>query len=683
MGASISISVKQNSQNISNNTSNVTVDVVVKWTSGSWNGTGECYGSLTIDGVTYSYSGLTFNTGVTTSGSQTIMSKTVNVTHNYDGTKTLNCSASFYTGLSSSGTQTATASKALTMIPKATTPTVSGSLSLGSTITISTAGRASSNFTHNLYYSWGSQIIDQQIATGVATSYSWVIPKTLAEHIQAGTSGTMFLKCVTYNGSTAVGTKTLTLTITVPNTAEFQPSVQSISAVDANSLPLNRYVVSKTKLKFTISAVGGYVSGSSNRNSYLTKAVVSVDGANYTVTLGQYASNTFEVTTNHLTKAGSLSAVVTVTDSRGRSSSKSFSYTAYDYFAPEIKAFTAQRCLADGTLDDSGTYVIINAKITVASVNNLNAKSYKLVYENNGTEITLKSGTLSTYVDNAISYNSFSNGITFSVDYVWPVRMYVYDSFNTDTPAAATVIVPTEGTFMDWRDNGKGFAFGKVSTKDGFECGWSMYDKFDTLIGNGLARYTGSGDTAIDPNTTFEHLIVTNKNTPTTGFWYVMTMFYSTKSDMANRSQFAMPYSSSSAPRMRYFYNGTWSAWIDIETVVETGTSGIWTYKKYASGEAECWGRVEVTTNVSSAWGSLFTSGGISALNVAFPFTFADVPIVNTTLSGNSVGGMLMVSGNVAGGTTTTQTGYYEICRGSAVTGGNFIVNYHVKGRWR
>lgn len=559
MGASISVTITQNSQSIDNNTSNVTVKATLSWTYGTYNNN-KMYGELYIDGVAYGFTA-NFNwNGASSSGSVVLLTKTVNVTHSADGTKTLNCSASFeyHSGKWVEGY----ASKTLTTIPRATTPTVSGTLSLGSSITISTAGRASSNFTHNLYYSWGSQIIDSLIASGVTTSKTWIIPKTLAEYIQGGTSGTMFLKCVTYNGSTVIGTKTLTLTITVPDTAEFQPTIKSISAENATELPVELYIVGKSQLKITVSAVGGNVSGSGNRNSYPVSATVTVEGVKYNVTLGPNDPQTWSVTTNTLKNSGAQDVLVTVKDSRGRSVSKSFAYTAMEYALPQITSFTAERCLSDGTLNDSGTYILIGLKTTVASVDNTNAKTYKIVYENNGAEVTLLSGTLAQYVDNVISYNTYSKGITFSVDYAWPIRVYVYDSYNTNVPSVATVIVPTEGTFMDWRDNGKGISFGGVSTRDGFQCGWNMYDKYDTFIGNGLALYTGSGDNAIDANETVENLIVTDKNTPTAAFYYVVTYFYSTKTSTSNKAQTAVPYNASGdGIYSRYMVGGIWSAW--------------------------------------------------------------------------------------------------------------------------
>lgn len=677
MAVTIGISITQNSQSIENNTSNVTVKVTAKWTYGSWNATGKCYGSITIDGVKYSYSGIKFNTGATTSGSQTIMTKTANVNHNADGSKTLSCSASFYTGLDTSGTQKASASKELTKIPRATTPTISGSLSLGSSITIDMSNRASSGFTHNLYFSWGSQVIDSLIASGVATSQSWTIPKYLAEYIQAGPSGTMFLKCVTYSGSTEIGQKTLTLTITVPDTAEFRPTIQSISAVDANSLPLARYIVGKSQLKFTISAVGGYVNGSSNRNSYLKSAAVVVDGVSYPVTLGVNAASTFEVTTNLIAKAGTLTATVSVTDSRERTVSKEFTYTAYDYFAPEINTFKAQRCLADGTLNESGTYVFFDLKTTIASVGNLNAKTYKIVYENNGSEKTLTSGTLSAYEDNVMRYNSYAGGVTFSVDYSWVVRVYVYDSFNSSSPAVATVIVPTEATFMDWRTNGKGWAFGKVSTRDALECAWPIYDRFETLVTNGMAWYTGSGDSAVDPNTTKENLIVTDKNVPIAGFWYVATMFYSTKSDTANRVQVAYPYSLASSIYTRYYYNGAWSKWSETPSVVEAGTSGIWNYRKMANGDVELWGTYSVSNLAcTTALGNWYRTPVFTP--DSFPFTVSNPKLIPSYES-DGYGAMLWATTT----TTTAKPSSFYLIRPTSATITSGKINMHVMGKWK
>lgn len=662
-------------QSIENNTSKISWSLKSQNNSGS-SGIYVVYSELQVkfDGEEIYHRDDSEHTNGT--NGKVLASGTATVQHNSDGTKSLDIAigAGIYNwAINRRGSGTIT----LNTIPRATTPVVSGNLSLGSTITINTSSRASSSFTHNLYYTWGSGIVDALIASGVTTSKSWTIPKTLAEAILAGTTGTLILKCVTYSGSTAIGTKTLSLTVSVPDTAEFRPTIQSITAVDANNLPINAYVVGKTRLKFTISAVGGYVSGSPNRNSFPVKAVVTVEGVKYNITLGQSASSTFYVTTNLLTKYGALYATVTVTDSRERTATMSFAYTSYDYFAPVISSFTARRCLADGTLSDSGTYILCNLVTTVASVNNLNAKTYKIVYENNGSEVTIKSGTLANYNANSLSYNSYSNSVSFSVDNSWNVRVYVYDSFNSDTPAVVTVFVPTEATFMDWRYNGKGIAFGKVSTKDGFESGWPMYDQFDTKIGNGLAVYSGSDGGRIDPNTTTEHLILTNVNTPTTAFWYILTMFYSTKSDTANRVQIAYMYNSVLGSYTRYYYNGSWSDWIENPMIAGKGTSGIWNYIKYATGEAELWGTYTISSlDCNVALGGLYRTNVFSP--DAFPFTVTNPKIV---FSYESDGYGAFPWATTA--TTTTKPPSFYLIRPTSATIASGKLNMRIIGKWK
>lgn len=60
----------------------------------------------------------------------------------------------------------------------------------------------------------------------------------------------------------------------------------------------------------------------------------------------------------------------------------------------------------------------------------------------------------------------------------------------------------------------------------------------------------------------------------------------------------------------------------EFDAVVEQGTSGIWTYRKWKSGVAECWG--EVSTNVEGG----VEAGGDFRFTVAYPLSFAKVPIV-------------------------------------------------------
>lgn len=192
------ITVNQNSQNVSNNCSNVTVYVRF-WRDNSGYttyGSGTCY--CKINGTTYSAT-VSPSQKITDSGIN-LFSKTLDIYHNNDGTKTLTCSAwiSMDTPLSSSEQSY---SQTLSTIPRASNPSLSSSsVIMGDSITVYT-NRASSNFTHVLYYQIGSGGWNT-IATEIGTSKSWTVPLNLANSTPNSTSLNVKLWLETYNGST-------------------------------------------------------------------------------------------------------------------------------------------------------------------------------------------------------------------------------------------------------------------------------------------------------------------------------------------------------------------------------------------------------------------------------------------------------------------------------------------------
>ena len=120
---------------------------------------------------------------------------------------------------------------------------------------------------------------------------------------------------------------------------------------------------------------------------------------------------------------------------------------------------------------------------------------------------------------------------------------------------------------------------------------------------------------------------------------------------------------------------------VQLDYIVEQGTKDNWIYRKWNSGIMECWRRLQITTNVSTAWGSLYTSGAISSTNLTYPVAFIELPILNVNLMPFGSGGTLMVSGNAYGSATTT--GALEIARGTTVSNAQYLINYQAVGRWK
>lgn len=240
MAVSISLSITQNSQDVAANKSNVTVAVTAAWTSGSYNLNSPA-GTLTIDGVAYAFNA-SFNTGRTTSGTCTLYTKTVDVAHNTDGTKTLTCAALYHSNVSS-GDVTASASKVLTTIPRASTiGATDANIGAASMIAVT---RKSTAYTHSIAYKFGSLSGYITSAGGVsasevkfsATSVAFTVPTTFYAQIPGAKSGTCTLTIKTYSGATQIGSaQTCTFTATAAE-GSCKPTVSG-TVEDSNELTI-------------------------------------------------------------------------------------------------------------------------------------------------------------------------------------------------------------------------------------------------------------------------------------------------------------------------------------------------------------------------------------------------------------------------------------------------------------
>lgn len=108
--------------------------------------------------------------------------------------------------------------------------------------------------------------------------------------------------------------------------------------------------------------------------------------------------------------------------------------------------------------------------------------------------------------------------------------------------------------------------------------------------------------------------------------------------------------------------------------VVDQGTSGIWTWRKWNSGIAECWGQANVTQTSSSTEGSLY----YVLKYVNFPTNlFTSIPLCWVSTKGNWIGGA--TTGNSI--TKNTWQGY--VWASNNVNAANaLVVNIYARGHW-
>lgn len=435
----------RDSYNIANNTSTVTVRAYIQSMGSSYtiNSSAAKSGSMTINGSTYSF---TFYCGVSGNGTREVFSKQVTIAHNADGTKSFNMSATGTIGISFSSGKvndiSVSCTGTLDTLPRTSSMSLSTSTAtLGSTTVTVNITRASTSFTHNVYFVYGNRTVG--ISSSAGTSASFVPPLDLSSMTPNATQGwgTVFVE--TYSGGTHIGTTSAGLTCYVP--ASVKPSFSSLGAevVDAGAPTSYGYVQGKSKCRLSIwGAAGSY-------GSSITSYVIERSDGYW---------NQWQVTTGVLYAAGSITYSAYVIDSRGRASDrKTVTITVNAYEPPKITGFSNSRCLSTGTIAENGTYVRTWGTFTHSSLGGKNTVSAQIQYKlsthsgwtvlsgiQNNQTLTLGNGNLNT----ANAYD---------------IILIVTDNFTTVTRTAR--INPSYVT-LDFKAGGTGIAIGKQASVD-------------------------------------------------------------------------------------------------------------------------------------------------------------------------------------------------------------------------
>jgi len=362
-------------QNIANNTSTITARMylISNTDGGTISSSVGKKGQIVIDGTTLPVEGV--NVSLSAHQKKLLATKTHTITHNADGTRNFIISGSLDINVTLSGTFYGTISipgKTFTLdtIPRASTITSFPNFTIGDSFTV-TINRASSSFTHKLELKYGSTLIATRTGIGTSTTFTLTTAEenTLYSAMKNVTSGTVTMYCTTYQGSTKIG-NTTSKTATASVGSSIVPSFDTITHSDVST--------------DIASVFGAYIQGKSRLNLAITGAA----GAKYSTITGyklefnQEVFNSRTAVSGYIKGSGTLSIKGTVTDSRGRSYSKTIAINVLAYAPPKISSFRVDRCNSDGTLNTSGEY----AKVTISGeCKSLNSK--------NTIELTISSKT--------------------------------------------------------------------------------------------------------------------------------------------------------------------------------------------------------------------------------------------------------------------------------------------------
>ncbi len=404
---------------------------------------------------------------------KTIVDVTLTVAHRSDGSCTVSVRTWMDTRISA-GVVQKSKTLSLTTIPRASTITAAYAVTLGSRCKLIWTP-ASASFYYKVKFAIGSwSFTTVAFKPGVTSAYTYTgypIAMEAANQFPNNPSGTMTATLYTYSdsGTTQVGSaSSASFTVTLPENETTQPSIRMTLSPDT---PYEKF---KSLYLQGISRVKATFEGEGKYGASIVAYSLQAEGGRYTE---PYISNV-------LAQSGESTIVGFVSDSRwfGNNTIQKINVIAYDapYISPSsgYKRVICERCKADGTADDSGTYLHVKGKRNYTKINTdgiVNTCSVRCRYKAEGGTWSHASGAgrdvLPSTNSSTDEFDVILDGIVSDVTLTYTVELSIID--DTNIPSVMVFNIPSEDVAFHLRDGGGGAAFGKYAiTKDLLECVW-------------------------------------------------------------------------------------------------------------------------------------------------------------------------------------------------------------------
>ena len=409
------IIVTENSTSVANNTSNVTVKVQVWRTNTGYEtyGTGTCY--VTIDGVNYSQA-ITTSQKFTYNSYTEVFNRTLNITHNQNGSKTIYVSSYINHSRFDSNSQGFNVN--LTNIPRGATITNAPNFTdTGNpTITYSnTAGSQVSSLQACISLTGSNDDIAYRNIPINGTNYTFNLTQEERNILLNATSGKtrtvyFYIKTV-LSGNTFYSNKAVTFSVVNAN-----PTIGSISYADVNSSITaitgnNQWIVrNKSTLQVTLTNLTAL------KGATLSSATVNINGVvkSFSGISGSSLSSA-NLNFGTINVSSNINATIILTDSRGFSSTYTKAITVLNYETPYATINLARR-------NNFYTQCDLLVDCTFSSLNNTN--SITIQYQT-------KKVSDSSYGALTTIQNNVETTINLDNSYQWNVKVIATDSLGS------------------------------------------------------------------------------------------------------------------------------------------------------------------------------------------------------------------------------------------------------------
>lgn len=348
-----------------------------------------------------------------------------------------------------------------------TAATTSGGVMDGSTkskVTFTTSG---TDATYKATFTLGTY---SGSATSTTKTIEYAIPISWCNAVPNATTASANVACQVLYGGVVYKTIATSLTVSVP--AAVKPTLTAITLADKTNTP----VPSAWKL-FIQHQSGVRVSAITTAGAYsstIKTIKLQVGTQSTSKTYSASALPQIDV----VTQSGSLTCTVTVTDSRGRTASKTATVTFVAYSAPKFTKCTSERATSAGAVDNDGTYFKSTTAISYSTCSGKNAITLTVKYKKTDAVLYGPAKTITPGTNTC--------GGDLNTEFAYDVLYTVSDQFTTVTYID---YVSTAIYLMHFLHGGRGVAFGQKATmEDYLDCAFKALFREEVyfMTGNGV-----------------------------------------------------------------------------------------------------------------------------------------------------------------------------------------------------
>ena len=324
----------------------------------------------------------------------------------------------------------------LSTIPRASSITSVVATELEQPVTIKIDKKVN-EFRHQVWW----QVNDSgwiDLGTGHDTSVQLTVPIDYATHITNSDTGALDVCVRTFRGDDKIGNDVYKRGVPIKVPASIVPTLDGVTISErtaqlAEFIPVGNFIKDKSVMRVeTVGANGSH-------GSTIVSTELTVDNLVIRASSGDFPAN----------KAGNLEVTAKVNDSRGRTATKSKTIKVWDYYAPRIIAFLANRT-GNGTNKTIIATVAANVSPLVIDGVNRNPYTLKIQYSAKKANRWIDAVSLTNESTEKIN-RQLDCGAFYELSKAYNVRLVIQDKLSDLVDSV--LVVRSSRVLWAWGDN--------------------------------------------------------------------------------------------------------------------------------------------------------------------------------------------------------------------------------------